>query len=74
MNMNTRNRAFIGAYKKGYAAHQTGDECPYADRRGGRHDHVITYSRAFQNYWKQGLADARDGVAPRWVIEVKDEQ
>lgn len=44
-------KAFLGAYNKGrkaYLDHGEKAKCPYADKRGGKYDHVITFSRAFQ--------------------------
>lgn len=61
----TTNKAFIGAYRKGQAAHAAGegrDSCPYQDKMGGRHDHVITYSRTFRQFWFSGFDDAARGV------------
>ena len=55
----TNNRAFIGAYKKGYYAARTDKPrvTPYGDWRtyhGG-----VTFSRAFIRYWLRGYDDAK---------------
>jgi hypothetical protein len=61
-------RQFWGAYRKGYKAYLNGapDECPYQDKRGGKHEHVITYSRAFQHYWNEGYQNAKRGQLPAY--------
>lgn len=59
-----RNKAFIGAYRKGQRAFREGkpqEGNPYRETRGGRHLNVITYSRAFQNCWLEGWLDALNG-------------
>lgn len=51
------NPAFKGAAKKGWIAAAEGqslEACPYPDYRGGKHDHIVTFSRAFQKAWKNG--------------------
>jgi ribosome modulation factor len=56
------NNAFKGARYKGYLAGIAGKteaDCPYADKRGGQHQHVVTFSRAFQKYWREGLEEGR---------------
>jgi ribosome modulation factor len=61
----TKNRGFIGAFKKGYQARQESKPRvpPYQDKRGGRFDHIVTYSRAFRKYWLDGW-DAADKDMP----------
>lgn len=56
--------AFFSAHIKGRAAfREHGDkaECPYTETRGGRYNHVITFSRAFQKYWREGREDEKAG-------------
>ncbi len=63
------NRAFYGAYQKGYQAYQQqgqGARCPYVDKRAGRHDHIVTFSRAFTRYWQEGFSDASQNLPPRY--------
>jgi hypothetical protein len=50
------NRAFIGAWRKGWQAAETGAarHSPYADRRSGKYGNVITFSRGFQRFWFEG--------------------
>ena len=43
------HKPFIAAFKKGLSA--PGDRNPYPDQMGGRHDHVVTWSRSFRKYW-----------------------
>ena len=53
----TRNKAFLGAYRKGYLA-RVGSKpkiSPYDDNRtryGG-----VTFYRSFQRYWREGWED-----------------
>ena len=63
------NRAFAGAYRKGYAAGK--DElsgirrsCPYLDHRKkcGR----LTFARAFRKCWWEGKDDATNGRKSRY--------
>lgn len=58
----TGNRAFLGAWRKGYAARKAGKPCrsPYEDLRGGKHGNVVTFSRTFIKQWERGwrYADA----------------
>jgi hypothetical protein len=58
------NKSFLGAYRKGRKAwdeHGFGALCPYPDRRAGRHNHIVTFSRAFQRLWWEGWEDSRSG-------------
>lgn len=61
----TTNKAFISAYKRGQQAFRDGtrrEDCPYQDKRGGRYDHVITFSRTFRQFWFSGFDDAEQGI------------
>ena len=54
----TRNRALVGAWHKGRAAAIAGstlDDCPYPDRRAGEHGQIVTFSRAFRKWWRDGF-------------------
>lgn len=54
----TRSKAFVGAWRKGRLAAIEGKslaDCPYPDRRGGEHGQVITFSRAFRKFWRDGF-------------------
>lgn len=54
------NKALEGARRKGREARIAGEPitaCPYQDKRGGRHDHMITFSRAFIRAWTDGWRD-----------------
>jgi ribosome modulation factor len=54
------NPAMRGAYRKGYAAGESGFSvltCPYQDKR--KKDGRLTWSRAFESAWVDGW---RDGV------------
>jgi hypothetical protein len=54
-----RNRAFQGAYKKGFRAGEEGkpkSHNPYCDERTARGS--VTYSRAFLKFWDEGWEDA----------------
>jgi hypothetical protein len=56
---NKRNRAFQGAFKKGYLAFHDGkrlEENPYPDWRTYRGS--VTYSRAFWRCWRAGFERA----------------
>jgi len=61
----TANRAFKGAYRKGYQARIDGKSNlpPYPDKRAGRREHITTYSRAFRKYWLEGWQDADKEIA-----------
>lgn len=50
-----RNKALIGAFRKGWKAQQEGktNHSPYEDKRTPHHNHV-TFSRAFQTAWRNG--------------------
>jgi len=57
----TRNRAFVGAWHKGRRAALEGGslaDCPYPDRRAGEHGQIVTYSRTFRRYWRDGFESA----------------
>ena len=54
----TRSRAFVGAWRKGRGAALEGKsllDCPYPDRRAGARNHIVTFSRAFRKYWRDGF-------------------
>lgn len=71
------NKAFLGAYRKGRKAYELEGaeaQCPYPDKRGGIYDHVITYSRAFQKYWREGFEDAQSFKPVRYFFEPKEEE
>ena len=55
---------FIGAFKKGFFS--TDDKCPYPDHMGGRHGHVVTWSRSFRKYWQRGKS-WQEGIIPSRV-------
>lgn len=60
------NRAFRGAWRRGYRAGLDGmprHECPYPDRRRGRN--YATWSAAFASYWYAGYAI---GTQRRWEM------
>lgn len=55
------NRAFQGAYRKGWEARRSGEPLtanPYPDYMAGRYAHVTTWSRAYRRYWADGWKDA----------------
>jgi hypothetical protein len=58
---NTKNRGFLGAFRKGAQARKDAKprRSPYPDHRGGKYGNIITYSRAFIKYWQDGW-DAMD--------------
>lgn len=62
------SRAFLGAYRKGYAAGKAGEKraSPYADRRTGYHNGK-TFSQSFINYWNLGYDDAVAGKPERYA-------
>jgi hypothetical protein len=54
----TRSRALVGAWRKGRAAAIAGKtlaDCPYPDRRCGPFGRVVTFSRAFRKWWRDGF-------------------
>jgi hypothetical protein len=62
----TRSRALAGAWRKGRQAALDGRtlaDCPYPDRRAGVHGQVVTFSRAFRRWWRDGFESV--GVFPR---------
>jgi len=61
----TRNRGYLGAFRKGVVAAQAGRprRQPYPDLRGGEHGQVVTWSRAFARYWLDGYDAARAASA-----------
>ena len=66
--------ALLGAYRKGRDARRAGDprtSCPYKDKRGGHHGHVVTFSRAFMRMWRDGWDDERASVPERYCIRRK---
>lgn len=72
MRPQTRNKAFLSAYGKGYQAGLDGKErrdCPYSDHRTYRGS--TTFSRAFIHYWEDGW---RDGRADRVKDVVEEDQ
>lgn len=51
----TKNRAFLAAWDKGFAAAQAGQSRranPYPDHTTSRGS--VTFSRAFRRYWRRG--------------------
>jgi len=65
------NKAFFSAYKRGRRAFDLyGDSavCPYPETRGGQYGQVVTFSRAFQKYWREGIEDARDNLPIRYFV------
>ena len=70
----TRNRGFIGAWKKGWIAGVRGDprKAPYytgtATVGGGRE--VVTWGRAFAGYWLDGYDAGK--IAGKQVAEVHE--
>jgi hypothetical protein len=58
MKPKTRNQAFHGAYWKGYEARKKGKPkvSPYPDWRTSTGE--VTFSRAFDRYWREGWEDA----------------
>ncbi|MCK4958032.1 MAG: hypothetical protein KAT00_01500 [Planctomycetes bacterium] len=66
------NRAFLGAYNKGRLAFRDSEDaavCPYPDKRCGKYDHIVTFSRAFQTYWREGFEDEKAGLPMRYPID-----
>lgn len=63
---------FLEAYNKGRKAAlenpagQAHELCPYPDYRGGKYDHIITFSRPFRKYWAEGFQDAKAGLPSRY--------
>ena len=56
-----RGKAQQGAVRKGreaFLAGQSESSCPYQDKRGGQHDHIITWSRSFISAWLHGYRAA----------------
>ena len=54
----TRSKAFIGAWRKGRQAALDGRslmDCPYPDRRCGPFGRVVTFSRAYRKFWRDGF-------------------
>ena len=54
----TRSKALVGAWREGRAAALDGrrlSDCPYRDKRAGCHGHVVTFSRAFRKWWRDGF-------------------
>jgi len=50
-----RNKALVGAFRKGALAHQAGqpiEACPYSDKR--KPDGRLSWSRAFRSMWLDG--------------------
>lgn len=51
----TKNRAFLSAFWRGVRDAADGKHCnPYPDLRGGRYNHMVTFSRSFQKFWRSG--------------------
>lgn len=51
----TRSRQMLSAFWRGVRAAEAGDPVnPYPDHRGGKHGHVITFSRAYRGFWQKG--------------------
>jgi hypothetical protein len=62
----TRSKGFVAAWRKGREAAIAGlslADCPYPDKRGGIHRHVVTWSRSYRKYWYDGFQSV--GVFPR---------
>lgn len=58
------NRAILGSFKKGIAAHQAGEpvqSCPYGDLR--KPDGRLSWSRSFIGAWRDGWIWASKGKA-----------
>jgi hypothetical protein len=62
--------ALFGAYRKGRKAAQEGRPAssPYTDKRGGRYNNVVTFSRAFMRMWHEGYEDQIAGLPERYQI------
>lgn len=59
------NKAFLGAYRKGYKAGITGlpRVAPYRDKRT-TYNNGVTFSMAFIHYWEDGYDEAaKDRIA-----------
>ena len=55
----TRNRAMLSVFWRGVRDAESGKHHnPYKDHRGGVHNHIITFSRAFRSMWKRGHDEA----------------
>lgn len=54
-----QHRGFQGAFDKGFRSLRDGSECPYEDRRGGKYNHQVTWSRAYIRAWHTGRNYAR---------------
>ena len=67
--MSEITRAFYGAYQKGFDAYHNGapQACPYRDKRAGRYNHIVTFSRAFILFWHEGFTDAQNGWPKRYT-------
>lgn len=54
----TRSKALQGAWRKGRHAALEGlslADCPYPDKRGGSFGQVITWSRSYRKWWRDGF-------------------
>lgn len=67
------SRQFYSAYCRGRRCFQEGTTInPYSDIRAGRHGQVVTFSRAFARYWREGYEDAATGTPPRYAPQQPD--
>lgn len=58
------NKALLGSFKKGVAAHQDGqpiEACPYGDKR--KDDGRLSWSRSFICAWRDGWRWSANGKA-----------
>lgn len=64
MTEKRKRTALDGAAAKGWDAFHEGKssyDCPYVDKRNGRHGTKTTWSRSFITSWRCGWLDARRG-------------
>jgi hypothetical protein len=71
MILQKTSRAFLSAYRKGRAAAKEGlpKISPYPDLRGGRFDHIVTWSRSFHKYWMEGYNHQRTGLPEAYTAD-----
>lgn len=71
--LNQTSRGFLSVYRKGREAAKNGQarKSPYADKRGGCFQHVITWSRSFQKYWLEGFDDENGRLPDRYTLKPK---
>ncbi len=60
-------KCFLAAFRRGVKDASEGRHaCPYRDKRGGRYANIVTFSRAYQHYWRAGHdAQVVDAATPR---------